>query len=281
MRNLLLKRAQHAFASKGLTALIGLSVLLAAGCSSPGSDSGEVTGTADLETQTIVGAIPLPTDTLLNLECLDVGISPNVCVLQDPENPWVGTATREFNVNDPSAETKFDLANKIPTGPNGAKARFYLWATALARFPSGENQYYTALALHELFTAAEDPIIREQALKAYKNVWDIFFGSVTVFECCGEFFPEPREDPAFAVPLNELVLERLVRASETPATGYPNGYTPLVPEDLSTVTVPPSTEPDAGLVELETQEVILDWGYFYRCTGGGNDRLCVVSVSIF
>jgi len=285
MRNLFFHRARPALSRKRLAVVFGLTVWLMTGCSSPSSDDGVVTGTVDVETETVAGNIPLPTDTLLNLYCLNVGLSPNVCVLDDPENPWVGTATREFDVNNPDAETKFELANKIPAGENGAKARFYLWATALARRPSGENQYYTALALHELFTAAEDPIIREQALRAYKNVWDTFFGSVTVFECCGEFFPPPgREDTAFAVPLNEEVLERLVRAPETPAEGYPGGFTPLVPEDLSTVTLPPATDPDPGLVELETAEVILDWEYFYRCTGAGTQadpRLCVVSVAIF
>jgi len=76
----------------------------------------------------------------------------------------------------------------LPPGPSGAKARFYLWATALARRPSGENQYYTAKALHELFDAnsnvlSTDELAREQALKAYKSVLDNFWGSVTFFEC--------------------------------------------------------------------------------------------------
>ena len=152
---------------------------------------------------------------------------------------------------------------------------FYLWATALARRGSGENQYYTALALHELYTAAGDPIIREQAKRAYRNVLDNFFSSVTVFECCGEFFPFPREDTAFAFPLNELVLERLVRAQETTPEGYPGGYTPLYPDDPDTV------NNDPGLIELETAEAITEWGYVYRCAGSGEDRTCFVSVAEF
>jgi len=266
----------------GMIALMGVGMLTLAGCFDSPS-GGEVIGTVDdLESNTnpdgtvnedIVpeGKIVLPTDTLLNLYCADVGITIDPCVLDDPENPYRQTATREFDVNDPDAETKFALFLDIPPGPTGAKARFYLWATALARRPSGENQYYTAVALHELFTAAGDPIIREQALKAYRSVWDNFFGSVTVFECCGEFFPFPRDDTAFAFPLNELVLEALVRAAEFPDAAYPGGYTPLIPENYQDL------NGDAGLIELETQEVITSWGYVYRCP----DDICFVSIAEF
>lgn len=120
-------------------------------------------------------------------------------------------------------------------------------------------------------------------MKAYRSVWDNFFGSVVVFTCCGEFFPEAREDTAFAVPLNEQVLERLLRAAEFPGPPppgeinyYPNGFEPLIPADPSGL--------DAGLIELETTDVITDWGFNYRCTGAGtvaDPRLCFVEVSIF
>ncbi|MDJ0928564.1 MAG: hypothetical protein QNJ73_13080 [Gammaproteobacteria bacterium] len=232
------------------------------GCGGPSSSDGVV-----------ANEIPLPTDTLLNLACADVGINIEQCVLDDFENPFRATVTKEFDPNDPDADTKFALNNSLPEGPTGAKARFYLWATALARFPSGENQYNTALALHELFTTSGDPLIREQAKRAYRSVWENFFGSVTVFECCGEFFPEPRDDTAFAVPLNELVLERLVRAAEFTSMSYPNGFEPLIPDDPSGL--------DAGLIELETQEVITSWGFNYRCTGLGAARTCFVEVSVF
>lgn len=265
MMSTCIRKTRRALPGTRLRAVLGLAALGLAGCSSPGSDDGVV-----------INEIELPTDTLVNLYCPDVGITGETCVLDDPENPFRETATREFDVNDPDAETKFDLANKIPRGPTGAKARFYLWATAQARFPRGENQYYTALALHELYTAARDPIIRDQALKAYRAVWDNYFGSVTVFECCGEFFPDPdRGDTAFSFPLNELVLEQLVRSQETPDDAYPEGYYPLIPDDPSDII------DDAGLLELETAEVILDWGYVYRCAGSGADRVCFVSVAEF
>jgi hypothetical protein len=178
----------------------GLSFLLIAAlasCSSPGGGDGVVVGTLDDEGNVTADTIELPTDTLLNLRCANVGIFPETCVLQDPENPFLTVATREFDPNDPDAETKFDLAAGIPPGPTGAKARFYLWATALARFPSGENQWFTALALHELWDAAGDPLIQAQAIAAYRSQLDNFFGSVVFFECCAGLIPG---DPTRPVP---------------------------------------------------------------------------------
>ncbi len=136
----------------------------------------------------VINEIILPTDVVLNLFCEDVGIFDETCVLDDPENPYALVATLEFDVNndDPNQPTKFDLLQNIPPGPSGAKARFYLWATALARQGSGENQWYTANALYELFDAnsnpgSKDEIVRAQALKAYRSVLDNYWGSVTFF----------------------------------------------------------------------------------------------------
>jgi hypothetical protein len=207
---------------------ICLSALLLAGCS-PGSGGEDIT------------SIELPTDTLLNLSCAEVGVFTETCVLSDSENPFRTTTIREFNVNDPDAETKFDLADDIPAGETGAKARFYLWATALARFPSGENQWYTARALHELWDAAGDPIVQEQALKAYRSVLDNFFGSVTFFECCVGSDPNNPDDPvAFPVPLNELTADNLYRSDST-------GWARLVPGD-----------------PLVTLALLGEWGYAYQ-----------------
>lgn len=195
--------------------------LLAGGCESPDDSDG-------------IGfnQIILPTDTLLNLACAEAGIGFEKCVLEDPENPFALVATPEFNVNNPAGLTKFDLANNIPAGPTGAKARFYLWATALARFPSGENQWYTARALHELFDANSDELIRNQALKAYRSVLDNFFGSVTFFECCGGI--------SFSVTLNEQVADDLYRTEST-------GFVRLIPGD-----------------PLNAQSLLAEWGYTYR-----------------
>lgn len=198
-----------------------LAGLLAGGCESPEDADGVA-----------FDNIILPTDTLLNLACAEAGIGFETCVLEDPENPFVLVATPEFNVNNPNAVTKFDLVNSIPAGPTGAKARFYLWATALARFPSGENQWYTARALHELFDANSDELIRNQALKAYRSVLDNFWGSVTFFECCGGI--------SFSATLNEKAADDLYR---TEATGFER----LVPGD-----------------PLNVQSLLSEWGYTYR-----------------
>lgn len=202
---------------------------LAAGCDgAPGPNDGE-----------IINAIILPTDTLLNLACEDVGIFAERCVLQDPENPFARVAIIEFDVNNPQATNKFSLFNSIPQGRVGAKARFYFWATALARRPSGENQFYTALALHELWNYNSDPIVRTQALKAYRSVLDNFFGSVTVFTCCPAVSPTGEPIP-FAVGLNELTADNLYRTDAT-------GYARLVPGD-----------------PLLVLSLLLEWGYTYR-----------------
>jgi len=203
-----------------LVALV-LSLFAIGGCEGPSDGEGQQ-----------INAIVLPTDTLLNLACADAGIGFELCILGDPENPFAQVATPEFNVNNPDAATKFELANNIPAGPTGAKARFYLWATALARFPSGENQWYTARALHELYDANSDTLIQEQALRAYRSVLDNFWGSVTFFTCCGGV--------SFSVNLNEQTADDLYRTDST-------GFVRLIPGD-----------------PLNAQSVMAEWGYTYR-----------------
>lgn len=257
MRNPNRQEAQPAV-MKGLFALLlGICTLGVAGC-----DGG---GERDENDGQLFNAIVLPTDVVLNLACQDVGVHPETCVLGDPENPFATVPITEFNVNDPDAEfNKFNLANGIPAGPNGAKARFYLWATALARFPSGENQYYTSLALHELFDANsnavyEDDLVREQAKKAYRSVLDNFFGSVTVFTCF-QCIPESN----FPVPLNERVADHLFRTESTNfvSPAAPSGLRRLVPGD-----------------PVQVLELLLDWGYTYQpCTDLPNCTNGVVSV---
>ncbi len=112
-----------------------------------------------------------------------MGINTETCVLTDPENPFRFVTIVEPDANTPDdVVTKYDLEDTIPTGAPGAKARFYLWATALARRPTGENQWYTARALHRLYTYNGDELIRQQALKAYRSNLDNFFGSLVYFD---------------------------------------------------------------------------------------------------
>jgi hypothetical protein len=207
---------------------VSLSALVVSGCEPPDENDGVP-----------YEAIVLPTDTLVNLACADVGINGETCVLEDPENPFATVAIIEYDVINPGAENKFELFNQIPAGPEGAKARYYFWATALARRQSGENQYYTALALHELWDLNSDPIIQEQALKAYRSVLDNFFGSVTVFTCCPGVSPDGVPVP-FPVPLNELTADALYRTGRT-------GFARLVPGD-----------------PLLVISLLLEWGYTYQ-----------------
>jgi len=233
-------------ACKGLTTLLfGCGVLVAGGCDAPTDKDGE-----------IINGIVLPSDVVLNLACENVGIYPETCVLGDPENPFVTTAIVEFDPNNPNQDDKFDLNDTLPPGPAGAKARFYLWATALARRPSGENQYYTAKALHELFDAnsnvlSTDELVREQALKAYRSVLDNFWGSVTFFEC--ELCP-PDENGnlvKFPAQLKEEVGDDLFRYDST-------GFRMLI---------------EGG--EIRVLELIGQWGYTY------NPAIPLMSINAF
>ena len=229
-------------------ALLGVASLVAAGCSD---------GTEDRDGDNI-NAIVLPTDVVLDLACENVGVHPETCVLEDPQNPFVNVPIIEFDVNNPGGDNKFDLFNSIPPGPTGAKARFYFWATALARRPSGENQFYTALALHELFDAnsnvlSKDELVRAQALKAYRSVLDNFFGSVTVFTCCPAASPDGEPVP-FPVPLNELTADNLYRTDAT-------GFLRLVDGD-----------------PILVLSLLLDWGYTYQPANPPNFDDGVVTV---
>ena len=250
MRNMNRNTTQSAsIKSKFRTLLFGGLLLAVAACD----------GERDAGDGELITTIVLPTDVVLDFYCADVGIYPETCVLDDPANPFATTTIIEFDVNNPDADNKFDLFNSIPPGPGGAKARFYFWATALAQRGSGENQFYTALALHELFDAnsnaiSKDELVREQALRAYRSVLQNFFGSVTVFTCCPGASPTGEPVP-FSIPLNELTADNLYRTDAT-------GLMRLV-------------EGDPILV----LEVLLDWGFSYQPANPPNFDDGVVSVN--
>lgn len=246
MRNLNRQKAQPALFRGVWILLTGLAAMMAAGCGSE-RDAGD---------GQLFNTVALPTDPVLNLFCADVGLAGEDCVLDDPENPFASTTIIEFSGPEEPGN-KFELADGIPDGPTGAKARFYFWATALARRQSGENQYYTALALHEVFNAnsnadEQDELIREHALRAYRSMLDNFFGSVTIFLCfeCAPISTDPLEYPAIAVPLNERVADHLFRKESTASSIYPTGLRQLVPG------------PNVLVLDL-----FVEWGYTYQpCT---------------
>ena len=183
-----------------------------------------VSGCGEVDGGRVENQIELPVDSTLNLHCEDQGINENQCVLDDPLNPYA-----DVNVND---DTKFALNDGAPS----AKARFYLWATAQARNPTGENQYYTALSLHEVYSESASPIIQEQAKKAYRSVLDNFYLSATFF-----VVTVTQGDVAFAVAIKDIVGENL--------------YNPT----------------SAGLVSLYSDPIFAlrdmsEWGYIYDTT---------------
>ena len=173
-----------------LVILLSFCILTLSGCGS--DDSGR-----------LANSIPLPADSLLTLYCANEGIYPETCVLDDPENPYRMVAVNE--------ETKWDLNNS----PQSAKSRFYLWATALARTPTGENQYYVADSLHELYTNIASVNSHEQAKRAYRSVLDNFYDSFTYWEAT--WLPGP---PVYAVPLKDLTGMRIYDPT-------PDGLLPL------------------------------------------------------
>ena len=175
------KNAQTSATQIGRFAIVCSLLLIIAGCGKD-SDDGEV-----------VTPITLPVDNVLNLYCADIGIHTETCVLDDPKNPYASVpfVTENPPPDDEPGEdfnrAKFQLANAAPS----PKAKFYVFATAQARAPSGENQWYTARALYELFDASGSDLIKDQAIRAYRSVLDNYFDSATFFELgtTGIFYP--------------------------------------------------------------------------------------------
>jgi len=183
---------------KHLTIIIaGLTLLTALGCGSAGDD-GQLSNNIDL-----------PTDSLLTLYCADVGIYPNTCVLDDPNNPYRHVAVNE--------ESKWDLNDDALS----AKARFYLWATALANVATGENQYYVADALHALYTEGTSVNAKNQAKRAYRSVLDNFYASLTYWEA---WWLSDVPTPVYAIPLKDLTGMRIYDP-------VPDGLSPLYDYD--------------------------------------------------
>jgi hypothetical protein len=155
------------------------------------------TSCGEVDGGTVQNTVELPIDSTLNFRCEDEGIYLEPCVLDNPENPYAKVAVTEDN--------KFDLIDEAPS----AKSRYYLWATALAKGAGipGENQYYTALSLHEVYAESASPTTRDQAKKAYRSVLDNYFLAPTFF---GPFTPQ---EEFFAVAVKDLVGQNLYEPS--------------------------------------------------------------------
>jgi hypothetical protein len=186
----------------------------------------------DAKNGTILEYEQLPTDYSLTLYGENEGVHPDTNVLRDPENPYANAGINmvnvwEFNDNSPSA-----------------KAKFYLWATILARIPYGEHQFMTAQALHELYTFSPggSENAKEQAKKAYRATLDHFFDSVTWWKA-----DWLNEETYYAVLLREEAGKYLYNPSA-------EGLLPLYN--------------DPAMAQAEMSE----WGYVYDIDTGAVSR---------
>ena len=139
----------------------------------------------------------LPTDNVLNLYSSTEGIHPDTSTLNNPENPFANAGV--------SMENIWDLSDACPS----AKSRFYLWATLLSNVPTGEHQYFTARALHELYTVGGSENAKNQAKKAYRATLDHFFDSVTWWKADWIV-----EETYYAVLIRNLVAKNMYDPSE-------------------------------------------------------------------
>ncbi len=193
--------------------IFSLAMILVIGCADDGDNMDD---------------IALPTDERVDLYCEDAGVYPETCILDDPDNPFEIASLNEDN--------KRDLSDTSPS----AKTRFYLWATMTAKNPSGENQYFTAVALHELYTLGQSENAKKQAKKAYQAVLDHFYNSTTWY--LAEWITE--EEVAYAILIRDLVGKKVYDPS---GDRLANG---IILESLYES-------------EIQAQSDLNEWGYIY------------------
>ena len=184
MMNISTKNAHSIGARGGRLAIFFSLLLLLSACGSPDSDDGD-----------LQEAVELPDDVILNLFCEDMGIFTETCVLDDPDNPYARVQVTDAN--------KFDLADAAPS----FKSRVYLWATALARNSTGENQINAAKAMYSLSNESCSQLIQDQAQRAYRSVLDNYFGDVTFFST--DDFGAPFEEVFYPFPVKILAADDL------------------------------------------------------------------------
>lgn len=97
-----------------------------------------------------------------------VGVFPYETVLEDPNNPFA-------NVRAGDVESVFEIEANDPYHVTA----FYVWATALARIPMGESQFYAAANLQEIWesgNASQEDLatIRQMAIDGYTQVLTAF-----------------------------------------------------------------------------------------------------------
>jgi hypothetical protein len=219
----------HMFRNILVYMVLAVAVVTITGC---GSDDKQITN-----------SINLPTDSLLSLYCENVGIYPETCVLKDPDNPYKMVSITEDN--------KFTLSTSAPN----AKSRFYVWATAMAKAPSGENQFYVASSLHTLYTEGRGDNSKTQAVKAYRSVLDNFKNSLTYWKA-----DWLTGTPTYALQLKDLTGMRLYD---------PRGdnLLTLFPNTISNATTSAEQSQYDGLHQLAV------WGFSYNPTPNAITKL--------
>lgn len=120
----------------------------------------------------------IPTDEI-QFEFFDVteGIHPSTVTLINPRNPF-----RDIVISD---DQKFAIQNS-----DSSAGAFYAWAALLANIPIGENQFFTAVSLRNIYESDElaeenREIVRQMAVDAFQSVLDCFPESV-LFDSSGE-----------------------------------------------------------------------------------------------
>ncbi len=106
------------------------------------------------------------------------GVHPSKVTLENPRNPF-----REYSIGE---DARFEiLAN------GGNAGAFYAWATLLANIPIGENQFYTAAKLRDIYESGElaeedRETVRQMAVDGFQAILDCFPDSL-LFETTGTF----------------------------------------------------------------------------------------------
>lgn len=106
------------------------------------------------------------------------GVHPSTVTLENPRNPF-----RDYNIGE---DARFEiLAN------GGNAGAFYAWATLLAQIPIGENQFYVAAKLRDIYESGEvaeedQETVRRMAVDGFQAILDCFPDSL-LFETTGTF----------------------------------------------------------------------------------------------
>lgn len=117
-------------------------------------------------------------DEPLELYSAGIGVHPDTSVLADPNNPFIGDI--------PAGDLRWEIESYASD-----VAAFYSWASILAIEPTGENQFYVAQNLADIYVngnAVQSDLeaVRDQAVAAYQSVLDNF-PDARSFDATGTF----------------------------------------------------------------------------------------------